>query len=74
MNERLNQLLSQAYDDAVPETWTTLSSEQLGRIYNKFAQLIVAECVQACRTDDWEDPRWSKFYAGKIKRHFGVEP
>ena len=45
MNERINQLLGQAYDEAVPETWTTLSSEQLGRIYNKFAELIVRECI-----------------------------
>lgn len=33
MNERLKHLLGQAYDEAVPETWTTLSSEQLGRVY-----------------------------------------
>ena len=40
MNQRINQLLCQAYDEAVPETWTTLSSEQLGRIYDKFALLL----------------------------------
>jgi hypothetical protein len=48
MNERINQLLGQAYDEAVPETWTTLSSEQLGRVYDKFAELIVRECLDAC--------------------------
>ena len=41
MNERIKQLLGQAYDEAVPETWTTLSSEQQGRVYEKFAELIV---------------------------------
>lgn len=41
MNERIKQLLAQVYDDAVPETWTTLSSEQQVRIYDKFAELIV---------------------------------
>ena len=29
MNQRIKELLCQAYDQAVPETWTTLSSEQL---------------------------------------------
>ena len=46
MNERINRLLSQAYDQAVPETWTELSSEQLGRIYDKFAELNVRECAE----------------------------
>ena len=45
MNERVKQLLGQAYDEAVPETWTTLSSEQLGRVYDKFAELIVADVI-----------------------------
>ena len=45
MKERIKQLLGQAYDEAVPETWTTLSSEQLDRIYDKFAELIVRDCI-----------------------------
>ena len=44
MNERIKELLGQAYDEAVPETWTTLSSLQQGRVYEKFAELIVKEC------------------------------
>ena len=50
MNERINQLLCQAYDEAVPETWTELSSEQLGRIYDKFAELIIRECIGCCES------------------------
>ena len=46
MNERIKELLGQAYDQAVPETWTTLSSEQLGRVYGKFAELIVSEFIK----------------------------
>ena len=45
MNERIKELLCQAYDQAVPETWTTLSSEQLERVYEKFAKLIVLEVL-----------------------------
>ena len=64
MNERLKELLGQAYDEAVPETWTTLSSEQLGRIYDKFAELIVKECAEIClEANDHKN----------ILRHFGVE-
>ncbi len=44
MNQRIKQLLGQAHDQAVPETWTTLSSEQLEKVYDKFAELIVQEC------------------------------
>ena len=46
MNKRIEDLLGQAYDEAVPETWTTLSSEQLGRIYEKFAELLITECKE----------------------------
>ena len=72
MNERLKQLLGQAYDQAVPETWTNLSSEQLGRIYDKFAELIVQECVDVVGIAvDQREP--ASTYVGKIKQHFGVE-
>jgi len=63
MNERIKQLLGQAYDEAVPETWTTLSSEQLGRVYEKFALLIVRECARQVNC----------YEALNIFEHFGVE-
>jgi cyclopropane fatty-acyl-phospholipid synthase-like methyltransferase len=79
MNERIKELLAQAYDQAVPETWTTLSSEQLERVYEKFAELIVRESIQV--VDDMADPEedsdlfvWVLHNASeKIKQHFGVE-
>ena len=64
MNERLKQLLGQAYDEAVPETWTTLSSEQLGRVYDKFAELIVRECAAIV---------WNDKDSQRMLNHFGVE-
>ena len=87
MNERIKQLLGQAYDEAVPETWTTLSSEQLGRVYDKFAELIVAECVQTLidntpelYTNEVAEEDWDKGYdramrdcVHHIQEHFGVE-
>ena len=69
MNERIKQLLGQAYDEAVPETWTTLSSEQLGRVYEKFAELIIRECAK--RIDYWESRQGE--HADDLLKHFGVE-
>ena len=85
MNQRINQLLGQAYDQAVPETWTELSSEQLGRVFDKFAELIVRECIdkiseehKAALDDVMED--WDRGFLGglscameTVQKHFGVE-
>jgi hypothetical protein len=69
MNERIKELAEQAGYKAdmfgvghwdMPEC-------------KKFAELIVRECAGACLHDDWEDPRWGRFYANKIKEHFGVK-
>ena len=82
MNERIKLLLGQAYDEAVPETWTTISSEQLGRIYDKFAELIVRECAELAVNSQYANTK-SEYYEGfnealiyagnKIRKHFGVE-
>lgn len=72
MNERIKQLLAQAYDDVVPETWTTLSSEQQVRIYDKFAELIVKECIDIvsdCSVEYCTRPQ----IVSEIREHFGVE-
>ena len=75
MNERIKQLLGQAYDEAVPETWTTLSSEQLGRIYDKFAELIVKKCLSMIENEaaQYAEPVWAVELVNDIKEHFGVE-
>ena len=80
MNERIKQLLGQAYDEAVPETWTTLSSEQLGRIYDKFAQLIVQECINLVNLrqrfaveDELNAEHALDILVYDIEQHFGVD-
>ena len=75
MNEQIKQLLGQAYDQAVPETWTTLSSEQLGRVYEKFAELIVRECVDIAKHHVMNISTYAdaEFVEKQIKKHFGVE-
>ena len=45
MNERINKLFGQAMDQSIPETWTTLTHSQLSILKDKFAELIVKECL-----------------------------
>jgi len=72
MNERIKQLLGQAYDEAVPETWTELSSIQLGRIYDKFAELIIRDCLTIMTDANHSKLRISDAI-WNTKIHFGVE-
>ena len=81
MNERIRELAGKALDEAVPETWTTLSSEQLERVYEKFAELIVRECIASIENADngFEDYRnqiedgMRNHCIDLIKNKFGVE-
>lgn len=54
MNEQIKKLLGQALDSAVPETWTTLTPEQLEKVSHKLAELIVGECTNIAL----EQKRW----------------
>ena len=65
MNERINKLFGQALDDAVPETWTTLDTDQLSRLKEKFAELIIRECAAIALREDHEPSEC-------ILKHFGV--
>ena len=66
MNPQTNKLFAQALDTAVPETWTTLTSEQVTKVMEKFAQLLVRECA-----DIAADMSALDIYEG-IREHFGV--
>lgn len=68
MNPRIRELAKQA---GYGSRWNT--TEQFEKFMEKFAELLVRECAGACLHDDWEDPRWGRFYANKIKEHFGVK-
>lgn len=41
------ELWYRALDKAVPETYTTLSSEQLGKAIDVYTELVLAECNMA---------------------------
>jgi len=61
MNERIREL---AIQSGLP---TALDYHQ--KRYEKFAELIVEECIQAVY-DDGQD---AEYYQNRIKEHFGVE-
>jgi len=82
MNERINKLFGQAMDQTIPETWTTLTHSQLSILKEKFAKLIVQECIDCARgaglADDVAVRNKLGFNDGileavtHIKKHFGV--
>ena len=45
MNERIRQLAGQALDRVVPYTWTRLDYDEIQKLQEYFAELIVRECV-----------------------------
>ena len=86
MNEHIKKLLDRALDQAVPETWTQLSHEQMTRLSGVFAELIVLKCAdiinhRADTCSDWLDSvkaneavrEGQRECAKTIKEHFGVE-
>ena len=71
MNQRFGELKKQAHEYAVDQEWYIDSFEQ------KFAELIVRECVESlwteeCYTSDLALKEFLK-NSKKIKQHFGVE-
>ena len=70
MNNRIQELLNQSLDRAVPETWSTLSYEQMTKLSQVFAQLIVKECAGVA---DHSNVTGKSIIGERIKQHFGVE-
>jgi hypothetical protein len=50
MNTHTKKLFDRALDQAVPGTWTTLSHEQITKLSQVFAELIVRECIDKIET------------------------
>ncbi len=69
MNERIQKLVGMALDKAVPYTWHNLDHNEVEKVMEKFAVLIVRECAEVARLNTRVD---SKVYL-MIQEHFGVE-
>ena len=77
MNERIRQLAGQALDQVVPYTWTRLDYDEIQRLQEYFAELIIRECVGILEPKSrymGEGPEVLKDKIRQINRHFGVEP
>jgi hypothetical protein len=48
MNERIKQLAGQSLDKIVPYTWTKLDYDQIQKLQEHFAELIIKQCVSMC--------------------------
>ena len=77
MNERIQQLWSEAAESNFGDSW-----EEQTAFMSKFAELIVSECVKFCEHesndddhDEYDMGMWVKAESIKtaIKQHFGVE-
>jgi len=87
MNNKIQQLAGQALDRVVPYTWTRLDYDEIQKLQECFAQLIVGECIGI--TDElvnrnadggWTSNELYTDYNGalhlvkrRIEQHFGVE-
>ena len=70
MNERIKELAGKALDQAVPETWTTLTAYDLTKFTEKLAELIVRECAEWVNDNlGLVDEEARK----DLLKHFGVE-
>ena len=67
MNKRIDQLWSQALDQAVPETYSQLSHSQVLKVKQVFAELIVQECARVV------SQKTGPKSALNVLEHFGVE-
>ena len=74
MNERIRQLAGQALDQVVPYTWTRLDYDEIQRLQEYFAQLIVAECADFADEHNDYSEGVTLGVGRALKKHFGVEP
>ena len=78
MNERIQKLADEAglYVELYGRPWPkSMSAEECEAAYQKFAQLIVRECVRYFNEDYVRDfdTLWREDLSKGIKEHFGVE-
>jgi hypothetical protein len=74
MNERIRELADKIWEE---KYWTNPNTDKLlPAQINRFAELIVRECVQVGGPEDSYTDEWFKAKAdsvNKIREHFGVE-
>ena len=70
MNEKIKELMGKTLDDKFSHTWDTMTHEGLLMFSEKFAELIIKDCIDNVKV--WEkDSRNHISYM--LKRQYGVE-
>ena len=88
MNERIKQLMGETLDEKFAGTWSVMDMQDLTKFADRFAELIVRECIEQVRgeflpvLEDKEmmkDTHWDGYVqcgvdsVVAIREHFGVE-
>lgn len=68
MNERIRELAGKALDQAVPETWSTLTAYDLNKFTEKFVELIIRECITLVKSHAEDRPQ----IINDIEKYFGI--
>jgi hypothetical protein len=71
MNERIKELMGKTLDDKFSHTWDTMTYEGLLQFSEKFAELIVRECIDTVLDSSVEYATRPQI-AEELKEHFGV--
>jgi hypothetical protein len=75
MNDQIKALMGQTLDEKFAGTWSTMDMQDLTKFAERFAELIVKECLDIVNRKEYSyheaDPLWET--AQLIKQHFGVE-
>ena len=75
MNEQIKQLMDQTLDEKFSGTWSTMDMQDLQKFSERFAELIVRECLTKIENEaaQYAEPVWAFELVNDIKEHFGVE-
>ena len=80
MNERIKELKNQTLDKHFSYTWSKMDYDDVTKFAEKFAELIIQECLLALEPDLYEsdieykvDQAFYKKCERIIKKHFGVD-
>jgi hypothetical protein len=71
MHDKIKELMGQTLDEKFAGTWSVMDLQDLTKFAEKFAELIVNECIDIV---DAEVPGMIGVYAmKKMSKHFGVK-
>ena len=70
MNQRIRELTGRALDKVVPYTWTTLDYDEIQKLQEYFAELIVRDCALTAGLMEHEG---RKGIGAQILDNFGVK-